>query len=147
MAIRDDYLLDMIARYVEALAEGVGRERDGCGREALGSYEGVVGGVLDMDAGVALALAPSSLVTMLRLSAVDERLARLAAFAMERAADVYEGEGSPLADVRRRQARAVAEAYGFEGGSVPPEVAAELERAQAGGGRAAGGAAGGFRRN
>lgn len=147
MAIRDDYLLEMVARFVEALVEGVGRQREGRGEEALGSYEGVVGGVLDMDAGVALSLAPSSLVTMLQLSSVDERLAQLAAWAMGAAADVYEDEGSPLADVRRRQARAVAEAYGFEEGSVPPELSRRLEEEAGGAGGAAGGAPGGLRRN
>ena len=126
MAIKNDYLLDMIARFVDALMLGLGRGRGGMRAEAVASFEGVVGEVLDMDASVALSLAPTSLVTMLQLSAVDDSLAHYAAYALMRAADAYEDVGDATAALRRQQACAVADAYGVSADEPPAELADAL---------------------
>jgi arylsulfatase A-like enzyme len=131
MAIKNDYLLDMIARFVESLVQAMGKGRDGRQVEALVAYEDVVGTVLDMDPEVALALSPASLVTMMQISAVDESLAVYAAYALERAAQVYDAAGDACAQLRRAQAAAVADAYGFPVTAVPHELEealAERER-------------------
>lgn len=127
MAIRNDYLQDMIARFVEAVLRGIGRLKDGAIEEGVAAYEQVVGDVLDMDSQTALALSPASLVTMMQISAVDDRLAAYAAYCLGRIADACEGRPGGLAGVRREQARAIEAAYGIEPGTVPPEVQAALD--------------------
>ncbi len=130
MAIRNDYLVDMIARFVESVMRGAGRLRAG-DEQGVADYEAVIGEVLDMDAATALALSPASLVTMMQISAVDERLAVYAAYCLERIADVYEGRPDGMAGVRREQARAINASYGVEPGTVPPEVQEALAAQQA----------------
>ncbi len=132
MSIKNDYLLDMIARYVESILAGFGKAKAGLSRDALGAYEAVAGDVLDMDAATALALSPASLVTMMRISAVDESLAVYAVYALERAAEIYDAAGDATGQVRHAQARAVADSYGFPVASVPPEVEEALAEEEAG---------------
>lgn len=127
MAIKNDYLLDMIARFVQSVVDALGKARGGLSREAVASFESVVGDVLDMDASCALALSPASLVTMMQLSAVDESLAVYAVYALGQAASVYEDAGDATAGLRRAQAQAIADAYGFPVGEVPAEVADALD--------------------
>ena len=122
MAIRNDYLLDMIARFVEGMVRASGREREGNLAEAEQDYREVVGEVLDMDADTVLALAPASLVTMTQISAVDERLAVYLAYCLERLAEVAKSTDPGTAQVRREQARALADAFGFTVGELPPEL-------------------------
>lgn len=127
MAIRNDYLVDMIARFVESVLRGIGKLKDGAVGEGVAEYEQIVGDVLDMDPQTALALSPGSLVTMMQISAVDERLAVFAAYCLERIADAYEGRPDGLAGVRREQAQAIDAAYGVTPGTVPPEVQEALD--------------------
>ena len=122
MAIKNDYLLDMIARFVECILLGLERGRDGLPEESAASYESVVGSVLDMDAETALNLAPESLVMMMQISAVDDSLAAYAVYALNQAAS-QRAEAEPgLATLRAEQAAAIASAYGFAPDVVPPEV-------------------------
>ncbi len=132
MSIRNDYLLDMIARYVESVLAGFGKAKAGLSDEALRAYEAVAGDVLDMDAGTALALSPASLVTMMRISAVDESLAVYAVYALERAAEIYDASGDATGQVRHAQAKAIADSYGFPVASVPPELEEALVKEAAG---------------
>lgn len=122
MAIRNDYLLDMIAQFVDGIMAGVGKQRAGLSRDALGEYEGVVGRVLDMDGDTALELSPASLLTMMQLSAVDEGLAVYAVYSLERAAEIYDQQGDATSRVRHEQARAIAQAYGFPVSCTPREL-------------------------
>lgn len=122
MAIRNDYLLDQIARLVEGILASLERLRSGGEADAIDGFEAVVGDVLDMDAETALSLSPASLVTMMQLSAVDESLAVYAVYALGCAADAYDARGDAIAQVRRAQAQALADAYGFAASAVPPEV-------------------------
>lgn len=127
MAIRNDYLQDMIARFVESVLRGIGRLREGATGEGVAEYEQVVGDILDMDPQTALALSPASLVTMMQISAVDDRLAVFAAHCLERIADACEGQPGGIAGVRREQAQAVEAAYGITPGTVPPELQTALD--------------------
>ena len=95
MAIRNDYLMDMIARFAESIARALARGSEGDPTQGVSAYEEVVGEVLDMDAPVALALSAPSLVTMMQISAVDERLAAYAAFCLDSIAQAYELQGDP----------------------------------------------------
>lgn len=127
MAIRNDYILDMIAQFVQAVVEAAERARAGEGGRAIAQYEEVVGRALDMDAEAILSLTPESLVTLVQLSAVDESLAVYAAYSLVGASRIYEAQGNPLGELRAGQARAIAGAYGFDVGEVPPEVVQTME--------------------
>jgi hypothetical protein len=122
MSIKNDYLLEMVARFVEALVTALERARLGRSAEAIGDYEGLVGEALDMDAEVVLELAPPSLVAMMQISAVDDTMAGYTVYALGRAADLREEQGDAVAQLRREQAACVAEAYGLEASYVPPEL-------------------------
>lgn len=127
MAIRNDYILDMMARFVDAIMLGMNKAREGLSEESKESYCEVVGDVLDMDASTVLALSPESLVTMMQISAVDERLALYLVYALEALGDLESTINEPCARVRHQQAQAVAAAYGFDVGEVPPELVEALE--------------------
>ncbi len=122
MSIKHDYILDMISEFTDTVLAGMGKTRAGLSRDALRDYEAIVGRALDMDAATLLALSPESLVTMVRLSAVDESLAVYAVFALQRAAEIYEASGDATGQLRRAQAQAVAGVYGFAVDAVPSEV-------------------------
>lgn len=127
MAIKNDYLLDQINRFVESVTAGIGKSRAGRADDAIETFEAIAGNVLDMDAETVLALAPASLVTMMQLSAVDDSLAAYTVYSLERAADAYDCKGDATGQLRRSQAQAIASAYGFEVSVVPPEVQEALD--------------------
>ena len=126
MSIKSDYLMDMVARFCDAVLRGIDARRAGDTFEAREDFESVVGGVLDMDASCALALSSSSLVTMMQLSAVDETLVENCAYALMQAADTYEAADPGIAQLRREQAQALADAYGFDADVSPREVSEAL---------------------
>lgn len=128
MSIKSDYLMDMVARFCEAVLHGLEARRAHDAGAALEDFEGVVGEALDMDAGSALALSSASLVTMAQLSAVDETIVVYCVYALNRAAEVYEERGEQgLAALRREQAAGLAQAYGFGADVTPAEVRQALE--------------------
>ncbi len=131
MGIRNDYILDMIARLVDGIVESITKSKLGRRDEAVVGLERAVGSVLDMDASAALALSPSSLVTMMRLSAVDDSLAAYAVYCLERTAELYDANCDATGALRRAQAAAVAEAYGFSETVVPEELEEALDRSEA----------------
>ena len=126
MSIKSDYLMDMVARFCYAVLRGIDARRAGDAFEAREDFESVVGGVLDMDASCALALSSSSLVTMMQLSAVDETLVVYCEYALMQAADTYEAADPGIAQLRREQAQALADAYGFDADVSPREVSEAL---------------------
>ena len=76
--------------------------------------------LLDLDASCALALTPDSLVTMTRLSGIGDSLAGYAAYVLTALADVYDQtSNSELAELRRAQGRAMAQAFGWDLSEVP----------------------------
>lgn len=118
--------MDMVARFCDAVLRGIDARRAGDAFEAREDFESVVGGVLDMDASCALALSSSSLVTMMQLSSVDETLVVYCAYALMQAADTYEAADPGMAQLRREQAQALADAYGFDADVSPREVSEAL---------------------
>ena len=118
--------MDMVARFCDAVLRGIDARRAGDAFEAREDFESVVGGVLDMDASCALALSSSSLVTMMQLSSVDETLVVYCAYALMQAADTYEAADPGIAQLRREQAQALADAYGFDADVSPREVSEAL---------------------
>mgnify|MGYP000900786284 FL=1 len=134
--LQRDYLLELISQFVESIskalriAQSVKEPR--MALDAAASVEQDVASLLDMDPAVAMNLSPDSLVTMMVLSGLGESLAEYVAFALMRAADIYERTGdSDTAEFRRAQAHAVAESFGADFNTVPEEftaLVAELDQ-------------------
>lgn len=134
--LQRDYLLELISQFVESIskalriAQSVKEPR--MALDAAASVEQDVASLLDMDPAVAMNLSPDSLVTMMVLSGLGESLAEYVAFALMRAADIYERTGdSDTAEFRRAQAHAVAESFGADINTVPEEftaLVAELDQ-------------------
>ena len=129
MSIRNDYILDMIVQFTQSIVEAMVKSRGGAQQDAVAMYEEVVGRALDMDAQTVLTLTPESLVTLVRLSAVDESLAVYAVYSLMRAAEIYDAEGDATGSLRAQQARAIADVYGFPVTEVPEEVVRKMEEA------------------
>lgn len=127
--LQHDYLVEVIQQFVRTALAPLARaltERD---LEAAGEVEAAIGELLQLDPDTAMALAPDSLVVMMQLAGTGDALSGYAAYALGRLADAYEGAGEhDLAETRRAQAQAVADAFGADLDEVPEEFR-ELEAA------------------
>lgn len=118
--LQRDYLLEVIAQFVEALSQALRRARELGDPLALEEAEESVAALLGLDADVALRLDPSSLVTMMALSRMGDALADYVVFALAQISEAYGALGDPAtAGLRRTQARAVAEAFGCDVDALP----------------------------
>lgn len=121
--LQHDYILELIVRFADALVRAfelavLKHDLRGCEE-----VEAEVAELLELDPSTALSLSPESLVTMMSLSGMAESTAEYVAYALDRVADVYEDFGEQLlADVRRTQAEAVADAFGCDLSHVPAEL-------------------------
>lgn len=122
MAIRNDYLLDMIKQFADAITVTATKDKGGLSKDAVDVYEECVGKVLDMPAEAVLDLSPASLVTMMQISATSQELAVYVVYFLQRMADAAAGGDDGTASLRRDQAVAVAEAYGLSPDAIPPEL-------------------------
>jgi hypothetical protein len=125
--LQRDYLLEIIAQFVAAVMRALRAARAAqeapSALEAAQDVEREVASLLDLDPAVALSLEPDSLVTMILLSGMGEALAGYVAFALDRTADIYDNVGEAgLAELRRSQARAVAESFGCDPTNPPEEL-------------------------
>lgn len=85
--------------------------------------EDAVGDATDIDGGVLLSLAPESIASVMQVSGVDPRVTEYIARSLLLASGyLYEAGDHTLAEVRASQARAVAEAYGFDLPHDPEEL-------------------------
>lgn len=90
--------------------------------ESCEKIETAIGKMMEMDASSALALAPGSLVSIMQLTGVSDYLASYIVYGLMRLGDIYEKMGNTsLAEVRRSQAAAIAQAYGCDVSEVPEE--------------------------
>ena len=76
--LHKDYLLEVIAQFVEVVTEALGLAHRKHDPTAVQEAEEAVAGLLDLDAQVALKLSPDSLVTMMLLSGIGDSLAEYA---------------------------------------------------------------------
>lgn len=119
-----DYLLEIIAQFVEVVMQSLRLAREQSDPEVARDVEAAVADLLDLDQEVAMQLTPDSLVTMLLLSGVGDSLADYVTYAMRELADTYDDMGEhQLATLRREQARAIAESFGCDFDVVPEEFA------------------------
>ena len=122
--LRRDYMTDAIKSFTETLSVSLVPAVLDADLGRAHEVERAIGQLVDLDGTSALALSPESLVTMLELSGVADSLGGYVSYALLRVADAYDAAGSALGRVRRDQASAVADAFGWELGGVPEECEA-----------------------
>ncbi|MCL2528747.1 MAG: hypothetical protein FWE41_00170 [Coriobacteriia bacterium] len=110
----NDYIMRMIMQLTRALRKSLFREYSNPDIE-IRDIEGRVAEALDLDPRLMFKLEPDSLVSLLQLGSVDPVLAVFAVRSIYYESDLLEANGElEKADLRRRQADAIAEAYNIE---------------------------------
>ena len=121
--LQHDYLLEMIAQFVEAIARSLRMALLKGDRQAAVEVEEAVAGLLDLDPQLAIQLSPDSLVTMMVLSGVGDSVAGYVAYSLRGLSDAYAAMGEDaLSELRLKQAEAMEQSFDIEPGSVPPEL-------------------------
>ena len=122
-----DYLLEIIARFVDAITASLRLAALEGNKQAAHDVEDSVAALLDLDPQTAMNLSPDSLVTMMLLSGLGDSLAGYVSYALDRVGDAYDDMGDHrTAALRWDQAQAVAESFGYDQNQIPEEFA-ELE--------------------
>ena len=123
-----DYLLEVIARFVDAVTIALRGALLDRNPTAAREVEDSVAALLDLDPKTAMNLSPESLVTMMLLSGMGDSLASYVSYALDRVGDAYDDMGDKhKAELRWDQAQALAEAFNCDPETIPAEFA-ELER-------------------
>lgn len=126
-----DYLLEIIARFVDTVTVALRRALFDGKFEAAREVEDSIAALLDLDPATAMNLSPDSLVTMMLLSGMGDALAQYVSYALDRVGDAYDDMGEEAtARLRWDQAEAVAESFGVDQNTIPEEFAdleAEIE--------------------
>ena len=126
--LHKDYLLEVIEQFVSTVSQALVRallQRD---FEAAEEVEAAVADLVQRDPDTAMALAPQSLVTMMLLSGTGDSVAGYAAYALNKLGDAYDNMGEhDVAELRREQARAIADSFGADLNEVPQEFT-DLEK-------------------
>ena len=123
-----DYLLEVIARFVDAVTIALRGALLDRNPTAAREVEDSVAALLDLDPKTAMNLSPESLVTMMLLSGMGDSLASYVSYALDHVGDAYDDMGDKhKAELRWDQAQAVAEAFNCDPETIPAEFA-ELER-------------------
>lgn len=120
--IHQDYIMRMIQQFTDALVNARNEIKLGEESKALATMEDALGHCLNMKGSTVLALAPASLVTVMKLSSLNDAVAIYVSYALERMAEILDHEDASLAQTRREQAQAVARAFEFPLGTVPEGV-------------------------
>ena len=120
--LQHDYLLEMIAQFVEAITRSLRMALLKGDRQAAAEVEDAVAGLLDLDPQLAIQFSPDSLVTMMVLSGVGDSVAGYVAYSLRGLSDAYAAMGEDaLSELRLKQAEAMEQSFDVEPGSVPPE--------------------------
>jgi hypothetical protein len=110
----NDYIMRMILQLTRALRRSLIKEYPSPDME-IHDIEGKVAEALDLDPRLMFKLEPESLVSLLQLGNVDPILAIYAVRSIYYESDLLEENGElEKAELRRRQADAIAEAYDIE---------------------------------
>lgn len=114
--ITQDYLMRMLIAFFQALMEAKSRaidEKDMVGAAEL--LENLVGESSSIGADMFLSLAPESMATILQTTGNDPKVTEFMARSLMQAAEYREKSGDvATAQLRRDQARAIADAYGHD---------------------------------
>ncbi len=108
MQYQSDYVLRLIEQMGSLIRRSLEMIRAGGDEEPLELAEEAVGLALDVDPSLARKLAPQSLVSLLEMRNLDDRVLGMVAEALEIETELLEGAGELVdAAVRRDQAAAV----------------------------------------
>ncbi|WP_165054271.1 MULTISPECIES: hypothetical protein [unclassified Adlercreutzia] len=111
-----DYLLRMLVDFAAAIRRSI--ERAGGQQDPSGAarmLEEAIGSAVDIDGGVLLSLSPESIASILEVSGTDPHVTEYVARSLLLASEYHAQAGeAELAELRRGQALAVADAYGHD---------------------------------
>lgn len=120
-----DYLLEVIAQFVQMVTESLRRALELGSPEAAHDAEQAIAELMDLDPSVAMQLAPESFVTMLVLTGIGDSVASYVAYTLESLAVAYDAMGdATTASLRHQQAEAVGSAFNCDP-TVPPDEMAD----------------------
>lgn len=111
-----DYLVRMMAEFAQGIGLAIRRARNEHDpHSAAMMLEAAIGSATDIDGDVLLALSPGSIAAILDVSGVDPNVVEYVAQSIALAGTYYKESGNiSLGNLRLEQAKALAEAYGFE---------------------------------
>lgn len=134
----NDYIMRMFLQLSEAIRRSLNKEYQSS-EDELRDIERAIGDAVDLDANVLLSLTPESVVSLLQLGNFDPELGGYIVRALFYEADLFEQQDQfGHADLRRSQAKAIAETYGIDVSiaDATPEMLeeyfAQLDNAQLG---------------
>lgn len=114
--LEQDYLMRQFLMFFKGLVrswEQMHEEHDPLA--AADTIEDVISSATDMDGSMLLSLAPESIASIMQVTGVDPRLVEyLSRSMLLESVYLEEANKGELAHVREAQARAIAEAYGFD---------------------------------
>ncbi len=118
--LQRDYILEMIEQFVQTVVASLRRALEKKDVAAAEEVEVAVASLVDLDPEVAMQLMPESLVTMMQLSGIGDSVADYVAYSLSLLSHAYDGMGDhQTAAMRRAQAQAVADTYGYDFSEVP----------------------------
>ncbi|MBR2522483.1 MAG: hypothetical protein IKE61_05105 [Coriobacteriales bacterium] len=113
MAIRQDYLMRMILDLATAIAKALRGQGDG--NPDIDDLEFAIGDAVNMDPELFFSLDPDSMVLMLQIGDLGDEAASFVVRSMLLDAMFLQAEGKiGLGELRRRQAEAIASAFGCD---------------------------------
>ena len=130
-----DYLMKLLLAFYQAMFKSLRRvmDEDEDPREAADTLDEVVGNAVGMDGKSLLSLAPESISGVLQVSGTDPRVTEFVARSLWLSSRYLSQAGdTALAGLRAEQARAVAQAYGFELPEDPTQLDDLKEMAEQG---------------
>ncbi len=108
MHYENDYVMRLIEQMGGMIRRALERLRLGADEEPYELTEAAIGLALDMDPATVLRMSPQSLVSLIEIGNLDDRVVALIAEAIEVEAEAYQADGDlVVAGVRREQAAAV----------------------------------------
>ncbi|HBT95643.1 MAG TPA: hypothetical protein DEB24_05975 [Coriobacteriia bacterium] len=111
---QNDYLMRIIMQFVQALQRAL-RNRQASPTERAADLEQVIGDAVNIDPRLLLSTDPESVVSLLQLGDFDEQIGEYVLRSLYMEANLLDEAGQgELADLRRAQAGAIAEAYNLD---------------------------------
>ena len=114
--IQQDYLMRLLLQFFQAMARSWELNHNhNHPEEAADMIEAAIGNATDIDGATLLSLSPDSIAQIMRVTDVDPRVTQFIARSML-LESVYltQAQQSDLASLRKEQAAAIADEYGFE---------------------------------
>lgn len=111
-----DYIMKLLADLLQAIVKSMlEAEKEENPYLAAQTLEAAIGNAVDMDASVFMSLSPESMASIMSISHTDPRSTEYIARSLALAAEYNRQAGSAeIADLRSKQAQAVADAFGHD---------------------------------